>query len=81
MTPPKAPPAPPSAKELAKGAPIPAGTAVKAAPKTAKEELLEMVSDLRRIASAVPTPNVTDSHLHGSQLQEIAAKLEKRANG
>ena len=81
MTPPKAPPAPPSAKELV-GAPTKTPVAaVKAAPKTAKEELTDMVKDIRRIGAAVPTPNVTDSKMHGAQLGEIADKLEKLANG
>jgi hypothetical protein len=82
MTPPKAPPAPPSASEIAKGAPVHAAGPAHAAPvQTQKEQLETIVKDLRRIASAVPTPNVTDSQLHGKQLQEIATKLEKLGHG
>lgn len=73
-TPPPAPPAPPNRSALG-GAPTPAV----AAAKTPKEEMLQIVADLRRIGSAVPTPNVVDSQLHGGQLQEIAAKLNKLA--
>jgi hypothetical protein len=74
MTPPKAPPAPPSASALPASAPTPA------AALEVGVQLAEIVKDLKRIASAVPTPNVTDSQLHGQQLAEIAAKLEKLAN-
>ena len=77
MTPPKAPPAPPSAKELV-GAPTLAPTP---AVKSAKEELTDMIKDIRRIAAAVPTPNVTDSKMHGAQLGQIADRLEKLTNG
>lgn len=77
MTPPKAPPAPPTAAELLKHGPT-ATTAAK--PLSSKERRAAMVQDLRRIAAAVPTPNVVDSHLHGQQLRAIANDLEKLDN-
>jgi hypothetical protein len=74
---PPAPPAPPSAAAI----PTVAGTpgVMAPAPKTPQEDLLQMAEDLTRIGSAVPTPNVVDSDIHGRQLHEIAAKLRKLA--
>jgi hypothetical protein len=41
-----------------------------------KKELTAMASDIRAIAAVVPTPNVTDSHLHGHGLTQIAERLQ-----
>jgi len=40
-----------------------------------KKELTAMASEIRTIAAAVPTPNVTDSHVHGGNLNKIADRL------
>ena len=40
-----------------------------------KKELTAMAGDIRAIAAAVPTPNVTDSHAHGGNLNKIADRL------
>ena len=78
----KAPPAPPNASEMKRGAPLPTSSpAVAAQPKTLKEELVDIAKDVKRNAAAVPTPNVTDSQLHGRQLSNIALKLEQLAAG
>jgi hypothetical protein len=58
----------------------PVPTTEPTAPEQAKspnEEAREIVSELRRIANAIPTPNVTDSHAHGRALDELAARLER----
>ena len=78
MTPPKAPPAPPSAKELV-GAPTSAPTL--APLSTVNQQLIALSKEIDRIARAIPTPNVTDSKMHGAYLEEIAAKIRALANG
>lgn len=71
QTPPPAPPAPPNTTT----APHVAATAAPA--KNAKEEVRELVKELLTIASAIPTPGVTDSQAHGKALNGIAVRLQK----
>lgn len=40
-----------------------------------KKELVALAGEIRAIAAVVPTPNVTDSHLHGHGLTQIADRL------
>lgn len=68
-TPPPAPPAPPSATELTPTIP-------EVAAESLKDKLAQISADITSIARKIPTPNVTDSDLHGKQLQEIATKLK-----
>jgi hypothetical protein len=41
----------------------------------AQAELTSIAGEIRKIAAAIPTPNVTDSHAHGNSLQELANRI------
>jgi hypothetical protein len=44
-------------------------------PVPLKEELKQMADALAAVAQVIPTPNVTDSHLHGHSLNGMARRL------
>jgi len=49
--------------------------------KPGHSKLIDIASKIERIATLVPTPNVTDSQLHGQQLNALAAEIRVIANG
>lgn len=68
-----------TAPEVAPPAP-PAEVPVTREPLLSKQDFIALCDEIERIARAIPTPNVTDSHLHGRRLGEIAEKLRKFAD-